>query len=247
MPLTEERQHRKEKLQSTCVPCIQKGIAMKAILEIEFHMFVEEHLSDGLLDAPEEETGILSPEDIAPIRKYRRHTMALVFGEETTLGDVADAILKETECENNHAVRINNIYFKHGGDRFQIDDPEVLFLPIARRHLGLDAAETLSIEIYVSLDAGDICKEDGIRFSMHSKESGRHHLPHVHVQDTQHTYSATLSLIDGKLLAGNFPPRLLRKAQKKIAEDNAFFFRCWTQYTDGLAPDINHHYGYIDY
>jgi len=216
-------------------------------IELEFHLFADDRLDDSLLDAPPLEHGIFLPQDVATIRKYRHHTMTIECDARTTLEKVFNTIVAETENEGRSYVDEWSFFFVNAPERFRIGNPSAPFLDIAKKYLNLDKFQKVLAEIYVSFNAGTIYKEDGIRYYMHSREAGKHSLPHVHIEDAQHKYQASISLQNGELLAGVFPLRLLKKVQQKIEDDNDYFMNCWHQCTDGLEPDINHHYGYIDY
>lgn len=87
----------------------------------------------------------------------------------------------------------------------------------------------------------------GFQIEIHAYCEESHNEPHVHVRDTGYEYEASLALKDGRILAGSFPRKLLKKAQRKLVEEQAYFLRCWNTQTDGLTVDINHHFGYIKY
>lgn len=78
--------------------------------------------------------------------------------------------------------------------------------------MGISETETINIQILINADAGNIFKDDGIRYYMHSKEAGKHNTPHVHV-DIRHEVSGSFSLIDGKQLSGG---RIKKDDVKKI-------------------------------
>lgn len=62
--------------------------------------------------------------------------------------------------------------------------------------------ETINLQLLVSADAGTVFEYDGIRYYMHSREAGRHNMPHVHV-DIRHDVFGTFSLIDDSMLDGD--------------------------------------------
>lgn len=94
----------------------------------------------------------------------------------------------------------------------------------------------------LSNQAGDIWVEDGLRYYMHSKEAGRHNLPHIHV-DYKHECSATISLYDGKMVDGDMPRRVMKRASKKIMDNQRYLMECWNKLTDGLRIDLNVYFG----
>ena len=90
--------------------------------------------------------------------------------------------------------------------------------------------------------AGDIWREDGVRYYMHSKEAGSHHEPHVHV-DYRHEATASVAIKDGELLDGVLPLKVLKRVRKRIMDNQKFLFECWNKMTDGLYVDIDHYFG----
>lgn len=90
--------------------------------------------------------------------------------------------------------------------------------------------------------AKEIWQEDGIRYFMHAREGVRHNCPHVHV-DYRHESEASISVVDGTVLQGTLPKKVLKKAQTRILGEKAFLLECWNKYTDGLKVDINHYFG----
>jgi hypothetical protein len=54
----------------------------------------------------------------------------------------------------------------------------------------------------------------GILVAMHFEEGGRHNLPHIHVRYAGD--KATVSIVDGAVLAGQFPARQLKLVQAWI-------------------------------
>ena len=97
-----------------------------------------------------------------------------------------------------------------------------------------------------NMDAGAIDEEDGVRYYMNSREAGRHHEPHVHICDTSRQYEAVILIKDGKVI-GDFPSKLLKKAKRKVMENQAFFLEQWNVLTDGIKIDVNHYLGTIHY
>ncbi len=95
--------------------------------------------------------------------------------------------------------------------------------------------------------AGDIYREDGLRFYMNSREGNRHNTPHVHV-DYCHESSAVLSILDGSVLAGDkrFPSKKLRQARAWVKENRVKLADDWNRMTDGIFVDINVENGIAD-
>ena len=222
---------------------------MEICFKIEVHFYLAEQLFDEILDDDFDSRGILGPELILPLRKNRNCTLQYQYTMATTIGEAIQAIIQRVEGANteNYVVSDDCVNFLHGTERYQIADTALNLRNLIEKYLDSHKTGNIRVQILNCADAGGICYEDGIRYYMHSHEAGKHNEPHVHVEDTGHNYEASIALSDGRILAGEFPRKLLKKAQKKIYEDNAYFFECWQAKTDGLIPDINHHYGYIKY
>ena len=101
---------------------------------------------------------------------------------------------------------------------------------------------SLYVFFIFSGDAGEIWKDDGLRYYMPSHEQGSHSIPHVHV-DYKHTASGTISIIDGKVLAGDLPSRVVKIVRKRVLEEQDYLKECWNKMTDGFIIDINYDWG----
>lgn len=219
---------------------------MKVILNIETHAYQEECLADEILDEnladDNQSCGILGPEIIVPLRRNRHCELNFEYTEKTTLGDVADAVLKRLDSLE-HSVGVS---FLKDGLRYWIEDRDANFKKVLTKYLDSDNAGMITVAVYVSLDAGAIEEEDGIRYYMNSREAGKHHEPHVHICDTSRQYEAVILIKSGKTI-GEFPPKLLKKAQRKVKDRQVFFLEQWNALTDGIKIDINHYLGLIHY
>lgn len=98
-----------------------------------------------------------------------------------------------------------------------------------------------------SSQAGDIWpEEDGLRYFYRSREAGRHHKPHIHV-DYKHEAEASISLETGNCIkiSGRIPSKVLKKIKSKVLDNQVFLLDGWRKYTNGLCVDLNHSFGYI--
>ncbi len=219
---------------------------MKVLIRLETHAYVEEKLYDEILNPslPNsiESCGIAGPEIIVPLRKYRNCEFVLNYTESTTLNDVVKAILTNIESLNHGVV----VAFIVDELRYWIDDPNALFSLVVENYLDMNKSGTIRVDAFISLNAGTICEEDGIRYYMNSREKGKHNSPHVHICDTSHEHEAVILLSDFTVI-GDFPNKLLRKAKKRIEANHRFFLEQWNVLTDGLKVDINKYFGLINY
>ena len=219
---------------------------MKVILNIETHAYQEEYLVDEILDQnladDNQSCGILGSEIIVPLRRNRHCELNYEYTEKTTLGDVADAVLERLDSLD-HGVRVS---FLKDGLRYWIEDKDANFKKVLTKYLDSYNTGMITVAVYVSLNAGVIEEEDGIRYYMNSREAGKHHEPHVHICDTSHQHEAVILIKSGKTI-GKFPSKLLKKAQKNVVDRQVFFLEQWNVLTDGIKIDINHYLGLIHY
>lgn len=163
-------------------------------------------------------------------RKHYREHMQFVFtfipNPRSTLVDVAEEIVKRIELDPQKFIEFRvPIYILENLELVEIEDPTIPLSTISKYY---DISKALHIFFVLSNQAGDIWVEDGLRYYMHSKEAGRHNLPHIHV-DYKHECSATISLYDGKMVDGDMPRRVMKRASKKIMDNQRYLMECWNK------------------
>ena len=222
---------------------------MKVNFQIEVHIYSDEALRDECYLEPGAPFGTLSPYALIPLRRNRNCEFTFQYSDTTTIKEALRAILQRIECDDPDILEVNenSIHFTHNGERYWVQDKNANLANLIVKYLDPSQCGIVSVQILVSADAGAAACEEGLRYFVHSHEAGKHNEPHIHVRDTEHEYEVSLAISDGRVLAGTMPRKMLKKAQKKIAADKAYFYNCWSTMTDGLLPDINHHYGYIQY
>lgn len=218
---------------------------MKVRLKIETHAYAEEQLCDEVLN-PEllddiDSCGILEPEVILPLRRNHYCKLDFDYERNTKLREVVQFVLDKIGSIDEYL----EVAFLYGEERYWIEDSTIEFQQVVDKYLDPLNTGEVKVAIFVSMDAGTVCEEGQLRYFFNSHEAGRHNKPHVHVSDTSH--EASISLFDGEVLAGELPKKLLKKARKKISEEQKYFVDCWNTLTDGLRVDVNHHFGYINY
>ena len=79
-----------------------------------------------------------------------------------------------------------------------------------------------------------ICMFYGILVSIMFEGNERHHLPHFHVryQDSK----AAIAIEDGRVLAGNFPPKQLKLVQAWVELHRDDLFADWELAANGEEP-----------
>lgn len=78
---------------------------------------------------------------------------------------------------------------------------------------------------------GDIWRENGIRYYMHSNENTKHSEPHVHVKVGG--FSASIRIADGKILAGKLPPNKKKYIINRVLRGKDELLFCWKTKTNG--------------
>jgi len=74
----------------------------------------------------------------------------------------------------------------------------------------------------------------GIMVSMYFKDNERHHLPHIHVR--YQGDNASVSIDDGRILDGSFPPRQLKLVQAWVEIHNDELQADWELAVTGEEP-----------
>lgn len=218
---------------------------MDFTFKIEVHIYAREELHDELLDDNNPVYGIMGKDIMMPLRENRKCVFELECTKNTNLKDISDLIINKVN--HNRLFTVGTIAFLANGYRYYIDDESAKFITIARKYLNPLNENEIDVEVLVCADAGSICQDDGIRYYMHSHEGTRHNEPHVHIDALNHGCDASFSIITGEILEGKLPKKLLKKVKNKILKEQNFFVECWNTKTDGLAIDINKHFGITNY
>ncbi len=215
---------------------------------IEIHVYESEELYDEILEEGSPHYGVMGKEIITPLRKNKKCELLYNYSDATEIGESISAIIdKVTDGKENVAVNENNVAFMANGLRYFVDDISANLKYLINKYFDPQNTGVVHIQILICADAGGICTEDNIRYYMHSKESGKHNKPHVHVEDTSWQYEASIDLSNGDILAGELPTKMHKIVKKKIEKERRFFYECWNTMTDGLEVDINKEFGYIHY
>ena len=222
---------------------------MTILLLIETHVYQEEQLRDEMLseDLGEDinSCGIIGPETILPLRRNRTPELLFEYSETTTIKDMVDAIYGVFGFDKDVLI-LPRIAFLRNNLRYWIDDCTANFQTLINKHIDPENSGKINIAAYVCGDAGSICEEDGIRYYMNSREWGKHYEPHVHLRALGSCDEAVI-IIKTRKIIGEFPKKLVKKARKKVEENEKFFLEQWNVLTDGLKVDINHYFGLTKY
>lgn len=176
---------------------------------------------------------------------YQNH-MAFDFhldaGPDSSITEIANKIAEMIGFdEQRFAEGPIKIYLLEDGEFVEVVAPAVRISTLSKYY---NIREDLHIFFMLSNQAGDIWNEDGLRYYMNSRESGRHHLPHVHV-DYKHEASATVSLYDGEMIESDLPGKVMKRVKRKVLDNQEYLLECWNKMTDGLRVDLNVHFGAV--
>lgn len=104
----------------------------------------------------------------------------------------------------------------------------------------------------ISGNAGEVLrgKIPGMTFWFNSKESGRHHEPHVHAS-YDHSFNFSISLVDGCVLAGEpeyrkVPGKVRRAIDDTFRQNQRVLLDAWNRLTDGITVDVDALLGQTD-
>lgn len=215
-------------------------------IDLEVHIYAEGERCDQLLDDNFDSSGVFSDRAIKILRKNKKKTIPFEYTDNTTIGELNRKIARLFKWDMVPLITAEDIYYYAGNERYTVNDKRALLVFLMDSYLDRQHTGILHVSVLVCADAGSIDKDGELRYYMYSNETG-HNLPHVHVETLSHDYKASISLKDGELLAGSLPPKLLKKARNRINEKIGYFEECWATKTNGLVPDINHHFDFINY
>lgn len=112
--------------------------------------------------------------------------------------------------------------------------------------------ESFKLYLRISGNAGEVMSGQipGVSFRFNSKESGSHHVPHVHVS-YKHGPEFSVSLIDGRILVGGseyrkLTGRIRRAIDERIGQNREELLRDWNSLTDGIRVDVDALLGQVD-
>ena len=88
---------------------------------------------------------------------------------------------------------------------------------------------TFLLTIFIE-KGGTVFNTKGMRFIIHSKENGKHHLPHIHV--IYNEFEVVISL-DGHVLEGTLPKKKLKIAKEIIEDNKQSLLLEWNNLSDG--------------
>ncbi|EAQ9141220.1 TPA: type II toxin-antitoxin system toxin DhiT [Klebsiella variicola subsp. variicola] len=80
----------------------------------------------------------------------------------------------------------------------------------------------------------EIDRQGGLAFYMYFFDTGKHHVPHVHVKFGE--YELVLSIADAQELAGYLPDKWRNKARKHVLTNKQKLKKMWVLAVNGKQP-----------
>ena len=213
---------------------------------IEAHAYADEQLCDCYFEE-ESHYGIVGAEIMAPLATVRGRQYKINYDDNTNIreliAEIRRIIWKDDCFDPFSPIRYS---FLSKSERMYVVDWNKKLKSLID-YFDPDNTGIITICILVSHNAGDVGGIFPLRFFVRSREAGKHHEPHIHVEHVDHEHSATVRISDGEVIEGNLKPRHAKLAKEKILSDQDYYYSCWNKLTDGIAVDINHHNGFIGY
>lgn len=227
-------------------------------IHITVHAYAEEKLRDEVLVLHSGNYGLPGKEIVAPLRRINGKEFSIRNIEADfsirDLWDWVDERIYEigakfkTDPVLTLADEFSVIqkYLVFNGLRYSIDSAEKPVIYHLQR-MGWSMDDTIEIQLLLCMDAGEVFRDDGIRYYMNSREAGKHNEPHVHVE-IRHESSGSFSILTGKKLSkGRIKSTDIRKIQKMIENRKEDLVRYWNEHTDGRTVDLNQALGLTKY
>lgn len=217
----------------------------KIKVRITAHAYAEEKIHDEYFDYPE--YGIAGCTTMGPLDKARGKDCEYYYDANTTLGDFDHYFMRFIWGDTARSEIFAKMTFIAKNRRFVIDNEEASFLNAVDKYLDTSHLGVIEICYWVSYDAGQIEPKAGkLRYTVHSRERGKHNSPHVHVSDSGYNYEAVVLIDTGEVKEGSLPDKLAREAKRTILGNQRYYYECWNTLTDGLAVDIDHEMGIVE-
>lgn len=195
--------------------------------------------------------GVIGPKIIMPLRLLNGRTYEFKFRENATVKTLINAVKREMEefwpgYESWDYLRWAILYGENE-ERYFLDDHNQQLSYLMRKYFGYPENNIINIQLLISNDSGEVDNEEGLQYYIYSHEKGSHHLPHVHVNTTDHNHTAVITIHDGKIIEGSLPGKKRKIARKRILGKQEYFYDCWNKISDGIRVDINKHFKLIGY
>ncbi len=173
------------------------------------------------------------------LHDYIRGKLCVTVDKFTTVSELWEEILPKVdfggisnECKEPCFFINNHIIYVLSKD-YRLDD-------FIRKYT---KSNTLKALFIISNAAGDVFRDDGLRYYFNSHEAGKHHIPHIHV-DYLHEKSGVYSILTGERIKGDIPRKIDKIIKKRIINNQRMLAEWWNNQTDGIDIDLNHEFGY---
>ena len=235
-----------ERINFNSVQYIPVSQRFKVAVKVDAHVYAEGELRDDYLTKEKLGTGIKPLFIMQPLSYALNKTFLIEYDDSTEIGRFQETINEliwgkvwNVICEGVYPVFVDGLI------QMNVIDPRANFRSLLNKYFDKNDTGYIQVIYNVSEDAGRVWEEKNLRFYLHSKESGRHNTPHVHVENINRRNEASISLIDGRVLDGTISKKDLKTARIIIDDNKEFFLDSWNRLTDGLRVDINRGLGII--
>ena len=171
-------------------------------------------------------------------RKFIRHNTRFFYDDNSTIKELfiyiarnlRNAYYKRGECSKENIYKYKYLIELH---RYKYNDTWIKIFDLNTKISTVVSVNGINFNLllYALVDKGGCIDYDkGIRYYMNSKESGEHHLPHVHVEYGGKQVSISLN---GKILAGGISKKKQKEAVDRIVSNKESFLFKWNTMTDG--------------
>lgn len=225
---------------------------MQYTFHITVHFYAEDELCDLYLKPYCRYYGIFDRNIVSPLRRINGKTLSLDIDSDVTsmgelwLGIGIEIYGSETKYREYGESSGLEFYLVKNQLRFSLEN-EKLHLSYYLDRLGVGVEKPIEIQLLLCMDAGEVFRDDGIRYYMHSKEYCSHNEPHVHV-DIRHEKEGSFSILSGIQLAGDkIKTRDIRRIERMIRDRKEELIEYWNLNTDGIKVDLNQALGKIRY
>lgn len=214
---------------------------MEITFQICTHIYQNERIHDEVLDD-------LCLKSILPdsIRKkaieYRNYQLRYQYGKTITLSEVSSEL-----CQVYNEIEVGFAFF-YGKDnvRYQGNISNITLEKAIEEYLDPQATGIVKVDIMILADAGEVYRENNLRFTMYSNEEG--HEAHVHISDTQHTFERRyfLKTDEDKKIWGSPKKSDIKRYKRIIHQNKKSFLKYWNEATNGISVDLDYVLGNVD-
>ena len=172
--------------------------------------------------------------------KYSYGEFVFEYGENDTIDVLVRELFKKMDYYYDSAFEYGPLplFFMQDKTLYRIEDLSMNFMSLMDR-LNIDKDNLLIYLIYCHQAGSVLPKEDGISYRMYSKEHGKHNIPHIHIEYDGYK-EASISILNGTVLSGKAPKKVLKIVQKRIIDNQEYLLSCWNKLTDGISIDVEH-------